>query len=467
MTALEQSQSDMENLAPHTDSSPEPSRAPVGRSEDAGSARARADGDEPDAGAPELTLGAPSERPPGPEPEALLLSGGVAAPAPKERILDTLQSVLKPSGIVDEFGDERIQVGPGQRELGLAGYPAQLGLFDGLGYALPDQVYDLVDRPRTRDPDQLAFAFPTGGVQMGFDEWHRDRDQALKWLSAQYPRGKTRKALRLRAKRGGECGRYVRQRICIAGHVEAKYFVASNCESRTCPASARADALELRSKLFAAVEQWPAKRRGQSWFFHTVTVRRPDWTSIQRLRVDRKRALAGWRAGWKIIRKLCGGKRAQLRVEVGSGGMVHVHILAYHRYILPKHLQLIREAILTTVGGGTTQYRVDRVGTGRGLKGGVKEVAKYVCKGVAMNGPTAMQTHPLMSALVETAFLRLPLAIEYGDWSGLRVADQEHEWHCSACGIEKFNWRYLDKRTDVFVLVEELGRGPPEKKAQL
>lgn len=432
-----------------------------GRSRDAGSARARADGQAPKAGVP-ASVGAPLERPAcplGAASEAPPLAASVARPAPKARILDTSRDCAAsptPAGVCGTL--------PGQRELGLAGYRAQIGLFDGFGYAVPTEVHD-PDNPhkptRHGNPDQLAFAFEAGGVQLTFSEWHRARDQQLRWLAAQVPRGKMRKTLRAIAKRGDECGRYVRQRVCAAGHFEAKTYVASHCRSRSCPASARAEALELRRKLFAAVKKWPAKRRGQSWFLHTVTVRRPAWTTIERLRVDRARALDGWRAGWKSICQLAGGKRAQLRVEVGTGGMVHVHVLAYHRYLVPQQLQRVRAAILAAVGGGTTQYRVDRVGTGRGQKGGVKEVAKYVCKGVAMNRPTATQTHPLLAAMVELAFRRVHLAIEYGDWDGLVVDDNDaDEWHCSVCGMERYHWRYVDTRTGV--VVDDRGRGPPD-----
>lgn len=398
-----------------------------GLSGDAGSSCARADGDVPDAGVP-APAGAPPESLPGTDPEALKLAASVAGPAAKPRILDTLQSTRKTPATAEEFGGEQNPgILPGQRELGLEGYRAQLDLYDGLGYAVPSVVHhpdELAGRPPAGPAAQLAFEFEVGGVQMGVADWHRARDAQLDWLAGRYPRGKVRRALRRRSKRGRECGRYVRQRICSAGHSEAETFIASSCESRTCPTSARADALELRRKLYAAVERWKPKRRGRSWFLHTVTVRRPPWTSIERLRVDRLRAFRGWRAGWRLIRKFSSGKRAQLKLEVGTGGMVHVHILAHHRYLVPDRLMAVRAAILEAVGGGTTQYRVDRIGSGHAKKGGVKEVAKYLTKGVSMNGATAMQTHPLLAAMIEGAYLQLPIAQEYGDWDGLELDER-------------------------------------------
>ena len=455
----------MTTLADRTD------RSHPGLSGDAGSSCARADGDVPDAGVP-APAGAPPESLPGTDPEALELAASVAGPAVKPRILDTLPTTLQPPGIAEEFGGEKNPGGspavlPGQRELGLEGYRAQLGLWDGLGYAVPDVVHDpdeLAGRPPAGPAGQMAFEFQVGGVQMGIGDWHRARDAQLDWLAGRYPRGKVRRTLRRRVKRGSGCGRYVRQRICSDGHAEAETFIASSCESRTCATSARADALELRRKLYAAVEQWKPKRRGRSWFLHTVTVRRPPWTSIERLRIDRCRAFRGWRAGWKLIRKFSGGKRAQLRLEVGTGGMVHVHILAHHYYLVPDRLMAVRAAILEAVGGGTTQYRVDRIRSGHAKKGGVKEVAKYLTKGVAMNNATAMQTHPLLAAMIEAAYLNRPIAQEYGDWDELDLETREEAgWHCTMCGDVDWHWRYLDTRTGK--LVEEVPglepRGPP------
>jgi hypothetical protein len=164
--------------------------------------------------------------------------------------------------------------------------------------------------------------------------------------------------------------------------------------------------------------------------------------------------MAGFRAGWLLIRKLAGGQRAELHIEVGTGGMVHAHVMAYHRYILPAQLQEIREAVLGAIGGGTSQYRIDRVGTGKGQKGGVKEVAKYVTKGVAMNKSTANQTHPLLSAMVEAAFRGERCVQKYGDWKGLELDDYEDEeskgWKCPMCGSEEFHWRYQNVRTGEF-----------------
>lgn len=447
----------MENLADTHDSC-----EPLKPSRDAGSSRA-----EPTATCHQQThptsVGASLEGSRGTESEALSLPAGVAGlSAAQPRILDTLETLAQRPELQDETGrSESNSVLPGQRALGLDGVPEQYDLFDGLGYAIPSRVYDQDERPR-RDPRldlaQLAFAFPVGGVQMHFSNWHRERDASLRYLADQYPRGKLRRTFRRIADRGDECGSLVRSRVCDHGHIENKEYVASHCGSRTCPASARADALELRTKLFAAVKHWPTKRTGASWMFHTVTVRCPRFVTVQRLMVDRRRAFAGWKAGWQVIRKICGGERAIAHLEVGTGGMVHVHVLAYHRFITPYQLTLVRDAILSTVGGGTTQYRVDRVGTGKRERGAVKEVAKYVTKGVAMNNSSANQTHPLLASLIEVAFRSMPLTVLYGKWKGLNVEAEEEEgdsgWQCPTCGSASFRWHYHDKTTGAVARVE-------------
>lgn len=120
-----------------------------------------------------------------------------------------------------------------------------------------------------------------------------------------------------------------------------------------------------------------------------------------------------------------------------------------------EQLQLVRTAILEAIGGETTQYRVVRIR--KGAKG-VKEVAKYVCKGVAMNNRTAKQTHPLLAAMIEAAYRGRKLAIQYGDWKGLGVSvadDDEYEWHCPVCGTERFSWHYHDKTTGRVVVVPQ------------
>ena len=447
---------------------PEPSSSsnPLGPPRDAGSSRAEPTARRQTLARIPASAGvAPLGGLSGVESEALrspAAAGGFFSPQASK--LDTLQSVPQDPGIAGEYGLIQVQVLEGQRALDLEGVPAQVG-FDGLGYAIPTEVLDPDDPPQRTaagDASQLAFAFGTTGVQMGFDQWHRARDARLLWLAAQFPRGKTRKALVSRAKRGSECGRIVRQRVCTScAAIEAKTHVASNCESRTCPASARADALKLRAKLFTALKRWPSERNRAEWFFHTVTVRRPDWTSIDRLRVDRRRALDGWRAAWKLIRALCGGTRAYLSVEVSHGGMVHAHVLAHHRFITPYQLGKIRKAILDAIGvGQAEQYKVVRIKAAKGGRGGVKEVAKYVTKGVAMNHPNANQTHPLMAAMVEVAFMNLPIAVEYGNWDGLDVPVPDEGWCCKACGGHPFHWRYFDKLTRQIVEVPE-ARGPP------
>lgn len=382
-----------------------------------------------------------------------MLPRGEAAPAPKARILDTLQTVLEDDEIAEEFGRKLIQ--SPQRVFDAEWVSSQLGLFDGLGYQPPAAIADPDEPNPPRAPvEQLGFVFSPDGVQMHFDEWHRRQVAELELFRSRFPRGKIRKSLGKKARRGRDCGRIVRNKVCaLCSGVEAKETAASQCECRTCPASARADALEVRRKLYAAARASPYERRGLRLFAYTLTVRRPEWTTIERLRVDRKRVLDGWRAGRRILARY-GLAWAHANIEVSQGGVVHCHVMARHRYVHGKAFDKLRDAMLAAIGGGTTQCKVQAV---KNSKKAVKEVAKYVCKGVAMNNRSARQTHPRLAAMIECAFHGLPTSIVYGELP-LPPEKEEPEWHCPFCGNDEFRYRYIDRRTNQII---ENERGPP------
>jgi hypothetical protein len=63
-----------------------------------------------------------------------------------------------------------------------------------------------------------------------------------------------------------------------------------------------------------------------------------------------------------------------------------------------------------------------------------------------------MQSHPVLSAMVEVAFRARKRTIWYGDWSGLDSvavdpdAQDGVEWKCPHCGSAHYRQNYVDAR---------------------
>ena len=425
-------------------------------------------------------------------PSKPLDPGAPQAPllAPQGRILDTLRTArqdtetpaesadeLLPSSVTLTLADGRTvslaALAAGQVVMDLPGVPAQLGL-DRVPYEPPaspaaPHLYDpdhLEDVPLDAFPSQVAFDF-VKPVQMSFDAYRAARVKALGWLARLHRRGPLRSALAKAAERASFCGTVWQLLSCEdCGCVDAKtHRRVATCDGRTCPACARKMSLELRARLLRAMKLWPSSGRGMTWWFHTVTVRRDlaEGTSVERLMRDRERALAGWRSGWKVLRSL-GAERAIVSQEVAPGGMVHLHILAYHDYLRPEQLADVRAAILDTIGGGTTQYRVERV---KGNRKAVAEIAKYLVKGVASSSRSSEQTHPVLAALVELAWRQKPRTLWYGNWKGLDTVEVDADaqdgvtWKCPGCGSTHYRVNYCDGRQRP---LDREDRPPPRRR---
>jgi hypothetical protein len=313
----------------------------------------------------------------------------------------------------------------------------QLGL-DGAAY-LPKPAK--VDGPRVDLPDvpveeryQLAFDFSAGPVQLGFDDWRGLTADALEWF--EWGTGKNeRRAQRLR-----DCGSMIAVPFCKHCHeLDLKGGVRSaSCATRCCPACQREESKERRKNLRDAFRTWPYSRRGVSPWMLTITVPHDYATSVTRLRNDAEKAFRGARLGWNYLATR-GAKRAYVKLEVGTRGMVHVHLLVWMPWQPPAALAQFRALVSSVTGGQHVNFK-------RANKGGVRELAKYFTKGVARADSKAEQTHPLLAAMVDVAFRGARLVREWGDWDGQGFEPPKLEpWSCPSCGCcDERSLRYLD-----------------------
>jgi hypothetical protein len=318
----------------------------------------------------------------------------------------------------------------------LAGEPAQLAL-DGtpmeprgsLDSPLPEcPARELPRTISSYDRRQLAFEFSTEGVQLGFDDWQREAATALQWFGTPD-----------RAQRVRDCGsRVVVKRCADCEALDTKNAKRSaDCMSRICPSCAGKDAQKHRAKLTRAMEKWPWKRRAKSWWLHTGTCRKPRGTNVTRLQSDLERVAELGRQVWRLLQEW-GCDRAVVRFEVGRGGMLHFHMLAHHKY-LGRKLEKLRALAVKLCDA--PYYNVKRAN-----RGACAELAKYVTKGVARNDNRANQTHPVLSAMVDVAFLGRHLYRWFGDWNGTDVEEHEPAWNCPCCGcIGKSRSVYLTR----------------------
>lgn len=364
-------------------------------------------------------------------------SRGTAPGAPEARNLDTSTNIDASDGDrsgIQEIGSVPIVAGG---QIALPGQPAQLG-FDRAPYALGSrwnpypEPRDAGELPRGNAAEraQLAFEFATEGVQLGFRDWRAGVADCVDWLN---PRIDAQRAARFR-----KCGDMWQVKRCKeCDHVDADGAQRSaDCESRVCPRCQREAAKERRDMLGDALKQWPAQRRGLGVWMHTLTTKKAPGASVERLREDGELAWRAARAAWGVL-KHRGAKRAWAKLEVGPGGMVHVHMLVWSPWLPPHALEELRTAASAITGAPF--YNVKRA-----KRGSVAELAKYFTKGVARYDAGAQQTHPLLAAMVDVAFRHARLIREFGAWDDLDWTPPDlNAWECPCCGAPAYGCAYM------------------------
>jgi len=216
-----------------------------------------------------------------------------------------------------------------------------------------------------------------------------------------------------------ECGSDVKPR---QGH----------CDSRICPACAAARADKIYGQLLDPVLALYRKRpRGWRMRLITLTLRKPALVGESYIRSSVRKLLGHpgtqgaittvWRSRLKVA-----GAGMIIGLEVAPGGMVHVHCLYLGPWVDKGDLVSYWKA-------KTGAYIVDikMVKPGESMRGAVREVTKYVTKGLASGEPD-LAVWALM-ALKGKRRIR-----EYGTFLGLQ-SDPDAETkplRCPCCGYE-------------------------------
>jgi hypothetical protein len=194
--------------------------------------------------------------------------------------------------------------------------------------------------------------------------------------------------------------------------------------------------------------------------------------SVEGLRRRKKTILDGFRYVWRKYIK-ARARAAARSIEVGAGGMVHVHAL-YHGHRLD--VSTLRMLYMSRVGDSPfvdIQYV-------RNPRKGIVELAKYVTKGASpakgrsLGGGLGEYLDPVLAARVEVAFSGERLVECYGAWRGIDPDDDEDDAPdvvdapCSQCG--SFGpWSQVDVAPhlvarlghDVRARVSRFGPDPP------
>lgn len=307
---------------------------------------------------------------------------------------------------------------------------------------------DPPESPRAPGGDPALFF--TGGVKAGFSRWQEALDGWLDWFGV--GQGKRDRLLR--------CGQGMTIRVCSKCGVEDRDTArrTADCDLRTCPRCGRTRAQERRECIRAATERLQPYKNG-SWHLHTIPVPRDleAGTTIARLRQDFDAAWSAWRALWRHLRTV-GAQIAYVSAECAPGGLVHVHAMVWHPYQRGAAFARLRDIVIRTLRRRgylkAAIYHLAKVASrGKGLMGAIKEVAKYVTKGVAVeehdraayNAPDCepWQTHPALCAQIELAWKGRRTWRVYGVCPPAeRETPAEPKWSCPNCGHKEHTLRF-------------------------
>ena len=300
--------------------------------------------------------------------------------------------------------------------------------------------------------------FRREGVRAGVSRWAQLTEEWLAWYGVP----------RERRERVSRCGTGMQVPVCKRCGVEDRESArrTADCEMRVCPRCGRQRAQKRREQIKAAAKRLEPYGNGK-WHLHTIPVPRllEEGTTIGRLKRDFETAWAAWRAAWSFL-KAHGAQIAYVSAEVAPGGLVHVHAMAWHPFVAGGAFKTLRERVLRVLhkaGHGSQleswrsmQYKVQPVSVEkqkghRTLWGAIKEVAKYVTKGVAVEehdrfqygAPDSepWQSHPGLCAQIEIAWKGRRVWRVYGELEQEKDIQAE-TWTCPNCGHHESSMRY-------------------------
>lgn len=287
-------------------------------------------------------------------------------------------------------------------------------------------------------------------VHMSMWAWrHRVRAALLSFAARELPAGKRRRDWKQKAHSFATCGRTVTALACDGCH-EINYAsgtVVATCGMRICPICARRKAEKLRHRLRVA---WDTAKRDRSHglYFLTFTLRYdpadPNEVSADGLLRRKTTLLEAWSSVWRQYLKKRSSAACRA-IEVGSSGMVHLHVLYVGRR---PDVNVLRLRWMDQVGDSP----IVNVRHCKDPSKAIIELAKYVTKGASpakasvVSGTPGAFMDPELAVRVEIAFSGDRMVQCYGSWLGINVDDDEetlederssaalHAAICGTCG---------------------------------
>ena len=357
----------------------------------------------------------------------------------------------------------------------------------------------------------LAHPFPTtlptprgkpifGPYRASMWSWrNRVKRTMLAFAGRDLPAGKRRRDWKTKAHAFGSCGRQVAALACNGCNNIAfdSGTIVATCGLRICPICARRKAQKLRHRLRAA---WDSEKRDRRYglYFLTFTMRYdpsdPSEVTATALLERKNTMMAAWASVWRQYLKrramaYVNGRpkitgAACRAIEVGSSGMVHLHVLYLGRR---PDVMTLRLRWMDQVGDSP----IVNVRYCRDPRKAIVELAKYVTKGASpakasiVSGQTASFMDPELAVRVEIAFSGDRMVQCYGQWLGISVDDDEDteeekvsaealhaaacphcglvgEWHAAAYDLEEWFSRFGDELADWKPRIG--GSGPRKRK---
>lgn len=271
----------------------------------------------------------------------------------------------------------------------------------------------------------------------------RVRGALLDYAVNDLPRGKVRRDWKAKAHAFAGCGRIVSSLACDGCNgvnMESGTLVAS-CGLRICPICARRKAQKLRHKLRTAWDQSRRQGNRNHLYFLTFTMKfdvaDPEAVSAEGLLRRKNEMMAAWSSVWRQYLKPLNKKplkkgeprppvdyAACRSIEVGTGGMVHLHVL----YMGARpDVNVLRWRWEEQLPGS---YQLDAKHCKDAGKA-IVELAKYVTKGASpaksdvVGGTPGAFMDPRLAVNVEIAFSGDRLVQCYGAWLGIQIDDDE------------------------------------------
>jgi len=313
-------------------------------------------------------------------------------------------------------------------------YPRFVETPDGT-YAIhpDDQHLDPTKEAPPPDPAQLRL-FETEGAQMTFSGWRamvgRNLDKIGKVLGGKFGRGLRREGRDLQF-----CGEFAQRSTCTSCGTE-RTILLSTCNSRVCPSCER---VRAAGKVRALVEKFEELRKRrpcirrldgsfESFRLRLVTLTlRFDVTDIaefygDRMRERRADLLRLFDLAWDEIARGPHGERlreaaAHWGIEVGCGGLVHLHALMWSPFV---DVAAIRAQFFAEGFEGLANIDVQLIKPEKkgGIRASVREACKYIAKGSGPRRSVGAFFDRTPSARMDPGLA----AIIVASWKGLHLS---------------------------------------------